>query len=344
MQHSAIMSGMNGPIAFLNGQWIPASAAAVSVNDGGFVQGTTVAEQLRTFGGKLFRLREHLARLAHSLEIIGVEPGMTLDELADVAQQLAAHNHALLPPSDDLGLSIVVTPGVYPTFASPAVCHCLEQAVPGARDAIGTASAKQWHTAETVPHPCPTVCLHTYRLPFHLWANKYRAGQRLVTTGVEQVSEQSWPRELKCRSRMHYYLADRQAAAIDRQARALLLDVHGLVTEASTANVLIYCAGEGLVSPPQSKILRGISLSVVAELAGQLSIPFIERDLTIDEVASADEVLLTSTTVCILPVTQLNGRPIASGRPGKMFSELMSAWSKMAMIDIIGQAERQARV
>jgi branched-chain amino acid aminotransferase len=326
------MSGMTEPIAFLNGQWIPASAAAVSVNDAGFVQGTAVAEQLRTFGGRLFRLREHLDRLAHSLKIIGIEPGMTLDELADIAEQLAGHNHALLPPGDDLGLSIVVTPGVYPTFASP----------------VGLIKGDSPAFAETkigtVPETRPTVCLHTYRLPFHLWAGKYRAGQRLVTTGVEQVSERSWPRTLKCRSRMHYYLADRQAAAIDPQARALLLDAQGLVTEASSANVLIYRVGEGLASPPQSKILHGISLSVVVELAGEVGIPFTERELTIDDVASADEVLLTSTTVCILPVTQLNGRPIASGRPGKTFSELMSAWSKMAQIDIIGQAERQARV
>ncbi len=334
---------MDEPLAFLNGEWIPASAAAVPVADAGFVQGTTVAEQLRTFGGKLFRLQEHLVRLAHSLEIIGVEPGMTLGELAGIAEKLAARNYSLLPPGDDLGLSIVVTPGVYPTFALPAVCHCLEQAVPGSPDTLRTASAKQWHTTGTVPQSRPTVCLHTYRLPFHLWARKYREGQRLVTTGVEQVSQRCWPPALKCRSRMHYYLADRQAAAIDPQARALLLDAQGFVTEASTANVLTYRAAEGLISPPLPKILRGISLSVVAELAGQIGIPFAERDLTIDDVASADEVLLTSTTVCILPVTQLNGRPIGSGRPGKAFQDLMTEWSEMVELNIVAQAERQAR-
>ena len=111
---------MSQPIAFLNGQWIPASAAAVSVSDAGFVQGTTVAEQLRTFAGKLFRLHDHLARLAHSLEIVGVDPGMSLDELGRTAEELAARNHALLAPGDDLGLSIVVTPGVYSTFAAGA--------------------------------------------------------------------------------------------------------------------------------------------------------------------------------------------------------------------------------
>jgi branched-subunit amino acid aminotransferase/4-amino-4-deoxychorismate lyase len=320
------MSAMNQPIAFFNGQWISASAAAISLDDAGFVQGTAVAEQLRTFGGKLFRLREHLARLAYSLEIVSVEPGMTLDELAGIAEELAARNHALLPPGDDLGLSIVVTPGVYPTFAPPAQ---------------GDSPISVDTEIGTVPQPRPIVCLHTYRLPFHLWVKKYREGQRLVTTGVEQVSQRCWPPALKCRSRMHYYLADRQAAAIDPQARALLLDAQGFVVEASTANVLIY-RGKGLLSPPLSKILHGISLSVVTELAGQLGIPFTERDLTIDDLSAADEVLLTSTSVCILPVTQLNGRPIGAGRPDRTFSELMRAWSALVGLDIIAQAELQA--
>jgi branched-subunit amino acid aminotransferase/4-amino-4-deoxychorismate lyase len=106
--------------------------------------------------------------------------------------------------------------------------------------------------------------------------------------------------------------------------------------------MLIYRATEGLISPPLPKILRGISLSVVVELAGRLGIPFGERDLTIDDVASADEVLLTSTSVCILPATHLNGRPIGAGQPGKAFSRLMAAWSEIAGLDIVGQAERQA--
>ena len=228
---------MNEPVAFLNGRWIPASAAAVPVCDAGFVQGAAVAEQVRTFAGKLFRLDEHLARLAQSLEIVGLRPGMTSERFAAVAEELVASNYAILPPGDDLGLSIFVTPGTYPTYA--------------AGETTGT----------------PTVCLHTYPLPFHLWAEKYREGQALVTTDVEQVSPRCWPAGLKCRSRMHYYLADKRAAALDPQARALLLDAQGFVTEASTANLLIYHAGRGLVSPPSAKILRGISLGVVRELA-----------------------------------------------------------------------------
>ncbi len=303
---------MQEPFAFLNGQWIPASAAALPIGDAGFVQGTAVAEQLRTFSGKIFRLEEHLARLARSLEIVGVDPGMTAADFARAAEKLTARNHALLEPSDDLGLSIVVTPGMYPTFAPPGPSR-------------------------------PTVCLHTYPLPFHLWAKKYRDGQALVVVNVEQVSARCWPPELKCRSRMHYYLADREAARLDPQARALLLDSRGLVTEASTASLLIYRTGEGLISPHATTILHGISMSVVLELARGLGIDCTERDLTPGDVASADEVILTSTSPCVLPVTRFDGRPIGDGRPGPILTSLLTAWSERVGIDISAQAERHRR-
>lgn len=298
---------MNTPVAFLNGQWIPQSAAAVAVGDAGFVQGSAIAEQLRTFAGKIFHLEQHLDRLFHSLDTIGLDAGMTPAQIADVARQLIAKNHPMLAPGDDLGLSIFVTPGPYPAYSPPGPVQ-------------------------------PTVCLHTYALPFRLWADKYREGQTLVTTSIQQVPPHCWPSTLKCRSRMHYHLADKQAAAIDPRARALLLDADGFVTEASTANLLIYNAAEGFVSPPSTKILHGISLATVAELAHQFGTPAIERDLSTDDVAMADEVLLASTPLCLLPVTQFNGRPIGSGQPGKMFHRLMSAWSAMAGVDIIAQA------
>ncbi len=301
---------MSEPVAFLNGRWIPASAATVSVGDAGFVLGVTVAEQVRTFAGKLFRLDDHLARLARSLEIIGLDPGMSLDELGETSRELVLRNHPLLPAGSDLGLSIFVTPGEYPTFARGPI-H-------------------------------PAVCLHTYTLPFHHWAAKYRVGQSLVTTEVEQVSPQCWPRELKCRSRMHYYLADRQATAKEPGARALLLDSNGLVTEASTASLLIYRAGEGLLMPPSAKILHGISLATVVELAHEEGVSVGERDLPLADVAGADEVLLTSTSMCLLPVTRLNGRPIGSGQPGEVFRRLLAAWSRRVGLDIVGQAERFA--
>ena len=107
---------MQEPLAFLGGRWIAASAAAVSVSDVGFILGASVAEQMRTFAGQVFHLDDHLARLAQSLAIVGLQPGMTGDEFAQTARELVARNHALLAPGDDLALSIFVTPGDYPTY------------------------------------------------------------------------------------------------------------------------------------------------------------------------------------------------------------------------------------
>src|SRR5262245_52231091 len=108
LNHSPLRytEGMPEPIAYLNGRRIPASQIAIAVTDAGFVQGVTVAEQLRTFRGELFRLDLHLARLRRSLQIVGVDPGLSDADLRRIAGEVAAHNHRLLDPADDLGLTI----------------------------------------------------------------------------------------------------------------------------------------------------------------------------------------------------------------------------------------------
>jgi branched-subunit amino acid aminotransferase/4-amino-4-deoxychorismate lyase len=317
---------MEEPLAYFDGRWIPASQAAISPMDAGFVQGSTVAEQLRTFGGKIFRLAEHLARLRHSLSIIGVDAGMDQEELARIASELVQHNHRLLEDGDDLGLSIFVTPGQYPSYLAEAA------------------------------RSRPLVCLHTYPLPFRLWAEKYRSGQALRTTAIRQVPACCWPPELKCRSRMHYHLADSQAAAAEPGARALLLDEHDRVSETSSANLLIYTAGvaaganrvapvspgghTGLASPPPGSVLPGISLAEVKQLAAGLGVEFLDRQLALGDVAAADEVFLSSTPFCLIPVTRLDGRPIAGGVPGPIFARLIAAWNRQAGLDIPAQARR----
>jgi branched-chain amino acid aminotransferase len=301
---------MNEPLAYLNGRYLPFSQAAIPVTDGGFVQGVTVAEQLRTFGGKLFRLEQHLARLARSLSIVGIELGMPVVKLGEIAWEIAAKNHALLEPGDDLGLSMFVTPGPYSTFAAGG-------------DVQG-----------------PTVGIHTYPLPFHLWHEKYERGESLVVTDVMQVPAACWPAELKCRSRMHYYLADKAARAKEPGARALMLEERGFVTEASTANILVYYRDVGLVSPPKEMILPGVSAAVVEELAGRLGIPFSYRSLTVDDVAAANEVLLSSTSPCVWPVTRLNGQGIGDGKRGETAARLLAAWSELVGIDIKGQTKQ----
>jgi branched-subunit amino acid aminotransferase/4-amino-4-deoxychorismate lyase len=301
------------PIAYFNGRWLPLSQVGVSVFDVGFLQGVTVAEQLRTFGGQLFRLDLHLERLARSLKIVGADPGLPLGELGQIANELVEQNRKLIDPADDLGATIFVTPGMSPAYAAVA------------------------------PPRGATVCVHTQPLSFGAWAEKYRAGDSLVVTDVVQIPGRCWPPELKCRSRMHYYLADKKARETEAGARALLLDEQGFVTEASTANLLIYHRDEGLVSPPKEHILPGVTVAVLEELAGQLEIPFAHREMTVADVARADEVLLCSTSPCVWSVTRLNGALVADGKPGAVSQRLREAWSQMVGLDIEAQARQFAR-
>jgi branched-chain amino acid aminotransferase len=282
------------------------------IDDAGFALGATVTEQLRTFGGRLFRLERHLERLQNSLRICGIDAGLSRDEFAAIGEKLVRHNHPLVDPADDLGLCVFATPGTY-------------AAISGGRHSEG-----------------PTVGLHTFPLAFGLWAARYAEGVNLVVTPTQQVPAECWPAELKCRSRMHYYLADRQAAAIERGARALLLNADGQVIETSTANIVIYVAGQGLVAPPRSHVLPGVSLEVVIELARGLPIPYSERALLPSDVATAQEAFLTSTPNCLLPITRFAGRPIGDGRPSPIYQQVLAAWNKLVGLDIAAQATRFA--
>jgi branched-subunit amino acid aminotransferase/4-amino-4-deoxychorismate lyase len=189
----------------------------------------------------------------------------------------------------------------------------------------------------------PVVGMHTYPVPFSLWADKYEIGQHLVTARTRQVSHLNWPPELKCRSRMHYYLADREASREDPLARAVLLDLEGYVSEASTANVLAFFPVRGLVSPPQNMILPGISQATLQELAASLAISFQHERLQPDGLAAADEVLLSSTSPCVLPVVRFDGKPVGDGKPGSVFQRLLAAWDDLVGVDIATQARKFAR-
>lgn len=300
---------MKDPIAFFDGQWIPFADARLPVADAGFVQGTTVAEQLRTFGGRLFRLDEHLDRLYQALEIVDVDCGYAREDLAQIAERVVDANFGLEPPERDLGLCIFVTPGLQPAEAFGDAGH-------------------------------PLVCMYTKRLAFHLWAGKFREGEKLATTGYRQVPTDCWPAELKCRSRMHYYLADKEAHRRFPGARAVICDHQDHALEASTANLVIVHRDEGIVSPPLDQVLPGISLATLKELAAAAGIPFAERAIPVTELAKADEILLCSTSVCVLPCVEVDGRPVGDGRPGPVYQRILKDWGEMVGLDIAGQAER----
>ena len=295
---------MATPLAYLNGAWLPQQELAIPIDDLGFLLGATVVERLRTFAGQVFRTSDHLDRLRRSLTIVGWDVEPLCQEVAKAIKDFVRHNGPQIVAGDDWNIACFITPG-------------------------NARAATQ-----------PTLCLHGRPLPFHDWVDHYQQGAQATVVTTRQVPKNCWPAELKCRSRMQYYLADREAEAVSPGARAILLDQDGFVGEGSTANVVAYFSQRGLVTPRRTKVLPGVSQQVLFELAESLGIAHSEDDLPPGELASAEEIFFTSTSCCLVPVTQLDGRAVGTGEPGKMFQQLLEAWSTLVKVDIARQARR----
>jgi branched-subunit amino acid aminotransferase/4-amino-4-deoxychorismate lyase len=241
---------------------------------------------------------------------------LTAKDLTRIADELVAHNGRLLDKGDELGLIYFITPGEYRAYA-PAPART-----------------------------APTVCVHTFALPFELWAAKLRTGAHVITPSIRHIPPQCVDPKMKYRSRMHYYLADKEAQLVDSEAIALLLDLEGNITETGGANFLMVERG-AIVSPRPRNILPGVSLRTVTDLAAQLGFAFVERDIQVFDIVNADEAFLASTPYCLMPVTRINGISIADGNPGPIYRRLMRAWSELVGLDIEqqtfeGAARRQA--
>lgn len=306
---------MPEPLVYLNGNMLPASQAHLAIYDAGIVLGATVTEMTRTFNKRPFRLEDHLDRLFRSLKYTRMDIGLSKEQLKSISLELVANNAKLLGEGDELGLIHFVTAGEYPTYAGMA-----------------------GRAARTTP----TVCAHTFPMPFELWVQKMQLGGHLVTPAIRHVPPQCYDPKMKYRSRMHYYLADHEARQVDPDAAALLLDLNGNVTETSGANFLIVEAGK-IVSPTLDNTLPGVSRATVIELAEKLGIPFVVRDIQVFSVINADEAFISSTPFCLQPVTRINGIPIADGKPGPVFRRLLAAWSERVGLDILQQIIDGAR-
>lgn len=292
--------------AYFCGKWVDGDSIQIPANDLGFVLGVTVVERLRTFGGQPFRVAEHLCRLRRSLEIVGWNAAQITDDVAATIDEFVVRNAQNMAADDDWFIVAFVTPGK-------------------------TAAAEN-----------PTICVHGGPLEFDRWVDGFATGVDTVIADARQVPSTSWPPELKCRSRMHYYLADRQAAAAQAGARAIVLDANGNIGEASTANVVMFDAEQGLITPKLGGVLPGISLAVLQELAAELSIAFNDRDISPAELEAADEAFLTSTSICVQPIATIDGKQLGSECPGPMFRKLLAAWNELVGIDIAEQARRFA--
>lgn len=305
---------MSEPLAYYNDRLLPQTQAVLPFHDAGLVYGATVADLCRTFRHRLFRLPDHVARFRQSCSLARIPQPVSDERVHAIAEDLVARNARLLGLEKDLALVMLATPGPIGYYAGEA----------------GGASEGS-----------PTLLLHTFPLPFHRMVSLFLQGSHLLVPSNRHVPAACVDPRIKQRSRLHWWLAEQEVHTRQPSASALLLDVDGNVTETATANLLV--VRDGIVrTPPRTAVLPGVSLKVVEELSAELGLLFAEESLTLADCFAADEVMLSNTSYCLAGVSRIDNRPIPW--PGRIFQQLLRAWSDRVGVSIQGQVEQCARL
>ena len=299
------------PIVYLRGQMVPASQAHINIYDLSIVQGASVTDLVRTFRHRPFRLDDHVDRFYRSAKYARINPPLKPDQTIQRINELIEHNASLIDDEQDLGIVMFMSPGEVQLYA-------------------GTGGVGAELT--------PTFCIHSFPMAFQMWKHLFDPGVHLVTPSIRHVPPQCLDPKIKNRSRMHWWVAEQETHLVDPQAIPLLLDLDGNITETAGSNIVIVSGGR-VISPSPRNILRGVSLMTVVDLCMQLGIDFVERDLQVYDVINAEEAMLPTSPYCLAPVVRINGIPIADGRPGPVFAQLMKAWSELVGMDVLKQIQ-----
>ncbi len=297
----------NERVAWFNGCIVRESEVMVPFRDSSFLRGDGVFDMTRSFDGKAFRLKEHVARLYRSLRYVDIDPGLGEAEMIRISEEVLERNRHLLGPDEDYWLAQRISRGV--------------KQVPG----------DHWD------HYGPNVIVDCTPLPFAERARNFRDGIDVVVPSIRRTA----PDALSPRAKMHQYLnlilADREVKAKDPAAWAVLLDANGNLAEGTGCNIFLVRDG-GLLTPRERYVLPGVSRQAVIDLAGRLGIPCAEADLDVYDAYTADECFLTSTSLCICGVRTINGRTFRAGNvPGPITGRLTEAYKDMAGCDFVTQ-------
>ena len=292
-------------IVFLNGQLVPESRAGISIRDRGYLLGDAVFDAARTFNGTVFKLREHIHRLYDSLRYLRIDPGMDRDEMEKWSLEVVNHNYPLLPAGQDMWVMQRISRG-------------LDSAGPGVRAGA-------------------TVLIETHAIPFARRAPLYRDGVHVITPSVPRIPPRFQSPRAKTHNYLNLVLGDLEAQATDPDSWAVLLDESGNLTEGRGSNIFLVKDGE-VATPRGQFVLEGITRGIVMDLAGGLGLSVAEKDMDLFDAYTADEAFLTSTSLCVCPVSAVNGAPVGDGGvPGPVTRRLMSAFSDLAGMDYVEQ-------
>ena len=292
---------MNDNLCHLNGETLPLSQARVSVLDRGFIFGDGVYEVVPVYGRRLFRFDAHMARLARSLGKTRIpNPHLPSDWLGLIRPLVAAL--AERTGADDQLVYIQVTRGVAP------------------RDHVMPAGLQ----------PTVFVMVNPMKPP--------SAEQRHQGVACVTARDFRWERgDIKSTSLLGNVFA-RQISA-DAGAAETIMFRDGFLTEAAASNVWIVRDGALLGVPKSEHVLEGIRFDLLRELCEECGIAHHLHPIPESDVLSADEVLLSSATKEVLPVTRIDGQPVGHGalrgRPGPVYARLHEAYQRAKLTQCI---------
>ncbi|MGV2292789.1 D-amino acid aminotransferase [Trinickia sp. YCB016] len=289
------------PVVYLNGEMTPLSEARIPVLDRGFIFGDGIYEVVPLYASEHgltpFRFASHLARLSRSLAKVGIENPFDDDGWRALLARVVAANYAENGTPAD----------------SRAGGHAL------AYIQVTRGVAKRGHAFPAGIRPTVFMMVNPMRLP----------DDAVRARGVRCVSaeDKRWLHcDIKSVSLLGNVLMAEHAAKNDAFETIQLRD--GMLTEASSANVWVVKGGELFAPLRDHKILEGIRYGLIEELARECGIRFTARDVTDAELRAADEILISSATKEVLPVTDLDGAPVGDGKPGPVYAALYAAYQR----------------
>ncbi|TWT88539.1 Branched-chain-amino-acid aminotransferase [Pseudobythopirellula maris] len=278
-------------VVWINGKLVPAAEATVSVFDHGLLYGDGVFEGLRIYGGKVFRLEEHLKRLYESAKAIWLEIPIAVDALAAATNETVAANKLV-----DGYIRLIVTRGAGTLGLDPRNCD-----------------------------PRVIIIADTIRL---YPAEYYENGLEIITSSVIRNHPAALSPRVKSLNYLNNILAKIegiQAGCIE----ALMLNHKGEVAECTGDNLFLVKDGALHTPPLDAGILAGVTRDTVIELAAEAGLVCHERPLTKHDVYVADECFLTGSAAEVIPVVRVDSRTIGDGKPGPVTRDLKELYAKL---------------
>ncbi len=288
--------GTMGLKIFLNGELVEKDEAKISVFDHGLLYGDGVFEGIRSYNRKIFRLDAHIDRLYASAEKIKLEiPTSKSSFKRSIVETLKVNG------LDNAYIRAVFTRGVGDLGLDPRKC------------------------------PRATMFIITDKIKLYP-EDFYINGLPLITAKTRRNHPSALDPRIKSLNYLNNILAKIEAIAAGTD-EALMLTVDGKVAECTGDNVFIVKNGELSSPPPDLGALEGITQRAVIDLAGKKNLPFVFREMQLEDIYDAEECFLTGTAAEIVPVVSLDGKTIGDGRPGKVTKLLLGDFRELTKTD-----------